>query len=78
MAKSGNKKADQEKSGNKKRRGFRHGTLVELEETDKERLEQLVDKYQKLFAGKANKVGVIRQLIRHAAAKLPSVPPLIE
>ncbi len=64
------------KSGYKERRGFRHSMIVELDEGDKVLLDKLVEKYQPLFAGKANKVAVLRQLIR-LASKQKTVPPLV-
>ena len=64
------------KAGNKDRRGNRHGTLIELEDGDRELLDKLVKRYQKVFAGKATKAAVVRLLIRHASKlpELPSVP----
>lgn len=63
------------KSGNKSRPVIR-GFLVELQESDRAMLDKLVERYQKLFAGKATKIGVIRQLIR-LAHEQKSTPPLV-
>lgn len=65
------------KSGNKERRGNRHGTLIELEDGDKALLDKLVKRYQKMFMGKATKAAVIRHLIRYAN-KQPSVLLIVE
>jgi hypothetical protein len=53
--------------------------VLELENADHERLQLLVERYQKLLGGaaKANKALVIRQLIR-SAAKLRQLPAVQE
>ncbi len=61
----------------KRRRGNRKGMVLELEPTDADLLEGLVERYQKPLGGDANKARVLRQLIRHAAA-LKTLPPLLE
>jgi len=61
----------------KRRRGNRKGMVLELEPTDAELLDDLVDRYQKPLGGEANKSRVLRQLIRSAAAQ-KTLPPLLE
>ncbi len=61
----------------KRRRGNRKGMVLELEPTDAELLDTLVERYQKPLGGDANKARVLRQLIRHAAAQ-KTLPPLLE
>ena len=66
-----------DKSGKPPRRGNRKGMVLELEPSDQELLDKLVERYQKPLGGNANKTRVLRQLIRHVAAQ-KTLPPLRE
>ncbi len=59
------------------RRGNRKGMVLELEPSDQQLLDKLVERYQKPLGGNANKSRVIRQLIRNAMAQ-KTLPPLRE
>jgi len=64
------------KPGKQKRRI--PGMVLELHDGDKERLAQLVVRYQKQMGGafKSSKVFVIRQLLRHASI-MKRLPPIV-
>ena len=58
------------------RRGGRYGMVLELEQEDKDRLDKLVDRYQKLLGPTtSSKAFVLRQLIRHANEE-KQLPPV--